>query len=258
MMAAFHSGRASDPSDTQGKMRQGERAQESTVPSCRRTAGSMRIRGNHVPCILFRKAELRDAHVLGGRLCPADAREASLATGLSPEKALIQSFRHTQEAGGPCLTCEIDGSPELLFGVCPKEDGRGMIWMLHSEIPSRWETLFARYSRRVLQALWLQSRCRVLENFVHEDNTLAIRWLEWLGFHVEAQGRWRHFVMVKPEVLDGKQGCGGRSEAFLQNFSRGKRTPPSLQRERGEEVSGIRQAIPARRMAEQGGDVWLS
>lgn len=59
----------------------------------------------------------------------------------------------------------------------------GYIWLLgHSDL-ERYAVRFLKESRRVLAALLADYT--LLENYVDAENTLTLRWLEWLGFTID-------------------------------------------------------------------------
>lgn len=137
-----------------------------------------------LPC--FTAATPADIDELAATLRPADALELTLATGLPPREAVIQSFRCSDSsvaarlAPGQPLACVFGARAASLL------DRSAYVWMIGAaECDARWFT-FARHSRRGL-ALAAQSVpwAETLTNIVHARHATAIRWLAFLGarFH---------------------------------------------------------------------------
>lgn len=58
--------------------------------------------------------------------------------------------------------------------------GLGIPWLLGTDDAVRNKRVFINHSKQALEEM--KSICPNLFNFVHEDNTVNIRWLKWLGF----------------------------------------------------------------------------
>lgn len=111
----------------------------------------------------------------------ADRQEVWAAGKLTPEIALRRGLAASDRA----FTGVIDGEIVAMFGVTPGSilGGVGVPWMLGTEAIERHAVAFIRQSR---PALWMMhARYDYLINFVDDRNKAAIRWLQWLGFHVE-------------------------------------------------------------------------
>lgn len=77
-----------------------------------------------------------------------------------------------------------DDKPILMYGIVPAENNIGVIWMLSTQDITKEQVSFLRQSKAfILESL---EYFRIICNFVHSKNTLAIGWLEWLGFTVES------------------------------------------------------------------------
>jgi hypothetical protein len=102
------------------------------------------------------------------------------AMGYEPIPALAGGLRVSTKA----WTGLVDGRPCLIGGVCPSSilGGIGVPWLLGTDDISRVRKQFLR------QALECRNECLrmypVLRNNVDQRNTVAIRWLEWLGFDI--------------------------------------------------------------------------
>lgn len=142
---------------------------------------------------------------LGARLCPADAREAELATGRPAMYAPHSCLLDTVRSGGAVAVCLINGTPEMLWGVRRKGllTREGEVWALRSAEPEKYGLRFARESRRQLAEMVQLSGLTTFENIVHVENKAAIRWIEWLGFHIDRKvGKdWLHFQATAEQLL---------------------------------------------------------
>lgn len=125
-----------------------------------------------------RLAQLEDAKSLAPRLRVADWIELD-AAGHEPERTLSEACAHGAYA--IVLNDQVEG----MFGCVPCEDDPehiGYPWLLGSDAmgknPIRIQ--FLRESKVWLEAM--HERYPVLVNAVWEENTLHLRWLEWLGF----------------------------------------------------------------------------
>jgi hypothetical protein len=86
---------------------------------------------------------------------------------------------------GETYTVKIDGKPEAMFGVVPTcvLTGRSKVWLLMSDKAARQRKVLVRAG--VVYSSIFRSKYRVLENYVHAENDLAIRWLTRIGFRVD-------------------------------------------------------------------------
>lgn len=111
----------------------------------------------------------------------ADLRELEV-NGQTPRFALEFSLKVSTRAY--CIL--VDGRPAAIFGVA--DDIRfpgvsaGVVWLLGTP---RLLTISRQFLRESRDYLNLLSRgYSVLGNVVHRENTVHIRWLEWLGFTI--------------------------------------------------------------------------
>jgi hypothetical protein len=108
----------------------------------------------------------------------ADRREVWAYSRHTPEVALRVSLSRSRAA----WTGIIDGRPELMWGVAAPSllSSVGNPWLLSSDAYRKVSRDFLLHSRKfVRHMLTLFDR---LENYVHAENELAIRWLRWCGF----------------------------------------------------------------------------
>jgi hypothetical protein len=111
----------------------------------------------------------------------ADRREVWAYSRHKPEEALRVSLSRSLFA----RTVIVDGLPVLMYGVgVPALLGStGSPWLLATD--AVYEVLFSflKYSRVVVRHM--QSLFPRLENYVHADNALSVRWLRWCGFSID-------------------------------------------------------------------------
>lgn len=108
----------------------------------------------------------------------ADQDEVMAITGKPVLVALSASFRRSSI----CMVALVDGQPEVIFGVGDLNilTATGAPWLLGSEVVVTHRSEFLR--RSVHWRDQLLKRYSVLKNVVDARNTVAIRWLRWLGF----------------------------------------------------------------------------
>lgn len=77
-----------------------------------------------------------------------------------------------------------DESIIAMLGVGPGiYEGSGVVWLLGSPKVDTHGFKFLRGSNEMLDHLFEETKCSFFYNYVHEDNTVHINWLTWLGFH---------------------------------------------------------------------------
>jgi hypothetical protein len=109
----------------------------------------------------------------------ADRREVWASHRHTPEEALRESLSLSELA----WTCLVEGVPAFMWGVGRKGSlisRTGAPWLLGTEAIRRVSREFLRQCP--LYVARMQERFPVLENFVHAENRLSIRWLKWCGF----------------------------------------------------------------------------
>lgn len=116
----------------------------------------------------------------------ADRIEVAATTVLPPVEALRQSIAHSPRY---CKAGFADGELACIFGV-----GSGLLstsgcpWLLGSDLIARHPAAFIRRCGPYLDAM--TQGFGYLENWVHADNRIAIRWLRWLGFTLDPAAPW--------------------------------------------------------------------
>lgn len=126
-------------------------------------------------------APARLTHVgpIANRMREIDQLECRIF-GHSPRNAL----RNGLMASSIAWTALVDGRPEAMFGASTISmlEGTGQPWMLMTDEAVKHKVALLRLGRIYTEAV---NRHYVqLENWVHVDNVVAIRWLSRLGFAV--------------------------------------------------------------------------
>lgn len=105
-----------------------------------------------------------------------DAAECA-KLGVTPDVALAHSIGQSTF----WTLVERDGEPLCWWGYQDRVlTGLAYAWMLSVQAASRHRHYIARESRRLL-AWMLETHCEIVVS-VDPDYTMAVRWLEWLGF----------------------------------------------------------------------------
>lgn len=125
----------------------------------------------------YRKATLGDCVKLAPNLREADQKELLLSSGEEPLEALIASLQASEE----CNAILNDEDEVVgIFGVAPVDEHLGSPWLLGSEGIKDIAKEFIEGSHDWVEQV--QSKYRVLVNYVHKDNEIAIKWLRKLDF----------------------------------------------------------------------------
>jgi len=124
------------------------------------------------------RLEPRHAAVIP-RLREADREEIRAMTGIDPKLAVALSVA----ASDPGWAAELDGRVEAVFGVGPVNGSLGRPWLVGTDEIEKHPVLFYRMSRGIVADM--RARYEQLVNWVDARNELSIKWLRWLGFHIE-------------------------------------------------------------------------
>lgn len=133
--------------------------------------------------VSFKPADLADVEALRQRgMRQADVREVlRMGRVADPFVALAEGVQESEVALAAYtprgIACVIGVYRPSLLGL------DGTIWLLGHDDLEKYAVRFLKESRRVLRHL-TASYSR-LENYVDVENTLTIRWLEWLGFTID-------------------------------------------------------------------------
>lgn len=151
----------------------------------------------------IREARAEDIPHLAEHMRKGDRDEIMASHSHSAEDALRSSL----EVSTAAWTGLIDGEPVCMFGVGPVSvlAGRGAPWLLGTDKIERFPRTFLRRCRRCVQRML--TVYPLLENFVHEENTVSKQWLAWLGFEladapvtIVGGAQFRYFKMEAPSV----------------------------------------------------------
>jgi len=134
----------------------------------------------------IRPARLEDVDLLAPRLREIDRREVWAMSRHLPDEALRRSLEISMAA----WVAVIEGRVGMMWGVGILGGLLGFVgcpWMLAADIIERPDVAreFIRQSRPYAREL--EGGFNRLENWVHVENEVAIRWLKWLGFTFAAE-----------------------------------------------------------------------
>lgn len=112
----------------------------------------------------------------------ADRREVWASHRHTPGQALEKSLARSELA----WTCLIEGRSAFMWGVArlgSMISEKGAPWLLGTPAIAGVSRDFLRQSP--FYVAQMQERFPRLENFVHAENRLSIRWLQWCGFTID-------------------------------------------------------------------------
>jgi GNAT superfamily N-acetyltransferase len=127
----------------------------------------------------------------------ADVREVWASHRHRPAEALTYALGRSELA----WTCTISGTPAFMWGVGrlgSMISVKGAPWLLGTNLFFKAHRQLHREFLRQCPAYvdMMQARFPRLENCVHVENRLSIRWLKWCGFTVD---------MDVPEMINGEE-----------------------------------------------------
>jgi hypothetical protein len=126
---------------------------------------------------VVRVARKADAQYIAKRLRKADLLELKATTKSNPSVALMASLW----VSNPCYSLLVYGEPVALVGLVPQKD-TGVIWMMGTDKMLQIKRPFLRGCKEWVN-YFLELK-PILFNYIHEKNTLHIKWLRWLGFSI--------------------------------------------------------------------------
>jgi len=138
----------------------------------------------------YRPSTANDAEILAPKLRKQDVVEVWASHGLSPLEALVTSYNNSSESHTIIAS---DGEVIGMFGVVD-EGVVGIPWLLASDQLPQVAREFLPESRKWVERI--NQDYLVLTNYVDVRNTVARRWLRWLGFK---------FIRVVEEFGYGKK-----------------------------------------------------
>lgn len=129
----------------------------------------------------LRPATLADAAAIAAVARPADVAEVRAADGLSVEEAVSRAFRRP----GHVLAGTCDGELLAIFGtvVISALGNAGAPWLIGSQALPRHAKKFCALNRWYVGEMMREFDALI--NFVDARNTMSMRWLVWLGFHLD-------------------------------------------------------------------------
>lgn len=121
------------------------------------------------------------AQALANVMRPADIQEVWAASHQKPLDALAASMAVTPE----CMTGLANGEVMCIWGVGESSvlSLTGVPWLLGAKKLPKHSKAFLSASKHYMQHY--QNKYDKLENYVDARNTLAVKWLGWLGFTIE-------------------------------------------------------------------------
>ncbi len=121
----------------------------------------------------FRLATIKDLKYLAPRLRFEDKREILSTAGMLPYNALYYSYLKSAIV----FTIVNDKKePVGIFGVTVS----GAIWLLATDKLKEIQFAFLKENKKVID--FLNTKYKILWNFVDSRNSLHIKWLKWCGF----------------------------------------------------------------------------
>ena len=138
----------------------------------------------------YRPARFEDCREIAPLMREQDVKEVMYSHGLSPLKSLQESYRLSQVHNS---IIHEDGSVVGMFGVADA-GAYASPWLLGTDkiIDTRKEFI----PQAIEWVNRMSDKYPLMFNFVHEDNTVSIRWLKSLGFE---------FIKLDKEYGVGKQ-----------------------------------------------------
>jgi hypothetical protein len=128
-------------------------------------------------------ATLEHIQELAVTMRQADRDEVIAQTGSHPSIVLGMTFGSADVAWAGL----VDGAVACVFGVCPSDHMSseiGVPWLIGSDLIVQHQKRFLRENKKYVGEM--HDLYPILENYVDYRNTVAIRWLKWLGFDILA------------------------------------------------------------------------
>jgi len=125
----------------------------------------------------FRLTTLEDLKYLAPRLRYEDKREILASVGMIPLDALLFSYSNSDLV---FTIVSPKDEPVAIFGVGKLENGVGGVWLLATDNLKDIKFAFLKENKKVIN--FLNTKYKILWNFVDCRNSLHIKWLKWCGF----------------------------------------------------------------------------
>ena len=125
----------------------------------------------------FRLTFLEDIKYLAPRLRNEDKQEIIASTGLKPYEALLKGYLENVIV---FTIVNTKNKPVGIFGINDCGNGLGAIWLVATNKLKDIQYPFLRENKKVID--FLNTKYKILWNFVDCRNSLHIKWLKWCGF----------------------------------------------------------------------------
>ena len=125
----------------------------------------------------FRPTEESDIAIIAPNLREADMEELRIAGTETATYYLASGYEESEV----CNTIVLDGVPSAMFGIA-RTDWGGVPWLLSTSDFKCVRFSFLKQSKKWLDDI--APSYGLLKNIVHDQNTVAIRWLKFLGFEL--------------------------------------------------------------------------
>ena len=125
----------------------------------------------------FRLSTLEDLKYLAPRLRYEDKREILASVGMTPIDALTLSYYASDLV---FTIVNPKDEPVAIFGVGGTKNGVGGICLLATDNLKDIKFPFLKENKKVIN--FLNTKYKILWNFVDCRNSLHIKWLKWCGF----------------------------------------------------------------------------
>ena len=126
--------------------------------------------------VLVRAGTVVDAISLAPRLRANDARELTLSNGPDLEDTLQNAVAVSCE----CFAAEEDGKVIALWGMAQPVPDTGVPWFVGSDETAKHPRKVIQFGKEMVKR-W-ESRCSLMMNYTHVENTVHHRWLAHIGF----------------------------------------------------------------------------
>ena len=125
----------------------------------------------------FRLTTFEDIKYLAPRLRQADKEEILASVGLTPYEALMFGYLENVIV---FTIVNKNNEPVAIFGINDVGQNVGAIWLLATDKLKDIQYSFLRENKKVID--FLNTKYKILWNFVDCRNSLHIKWLKWCGF----------------------------------------------------------------------------
>lgn len=131
--------------------------------------------------VQFVKPTLEAVKLIAANMRQADVDEVWASHRHTPIEAVMDSWNVSMYS----VVVMVNNTPCVIMGLlnCDLLSGTGIPWLLGTEKALKHAREFLRLSPPVIEEML--NVCPRLFNYVHVNNKVSIRWLEWLGFIID-------------------------------------------------------------------------